>query len=518
MSSPHEKRSPRWSSLCVFLVALGLLAGFARLHEVTVPLVHDEYAYLLSADTFVHGRLTNPSHPLWEHFETFHVLQHPSYQAKYPPAQGMALALGQWLGHPVVGVWISWALALAALHWMLSGLMRQRWALLGTLLTFVTPYLFLIWGQTYWGGAVATLGGALLFGGIVRLRQEPRLLDGLAIGTGLFLLGNSRPMEGVMTALLAMGLFATAIRRHVLEDRGRQLATRVLVPFGLGLALLVAWTLYYNWRVVGTPFTLPYFRYHPEVSPHLDIRSYTGSPNMSVLGKGHRLATGVLGLPLLAALPFSLRRLRTPYLLSFSLIAYVVVLLVLASSRAWPHYIAPVVPLLVFLTLAGLKALHAWRWRGTRIGTALAALVVLAHLGYGGRAIGKRIAGGPLESWAKDRLEMIERLEAQGGEHLVLVRYGPERERNKEWIYNAADIDASPVIWARDLGPEGNRELLAYYPERTLWRVDVPPNRAQLVPVERPRIAEAAGALPASMPQGTATTADLQDASSRRSQ
>ena len=41
-----------------------------------------------------------------------------------------------------------------------------------------------------------------------------------------------------------------------------------------------------------------------------------------------------------------------------------------------------------------------------------------------------------------------------------------------QWIYNDADIDASRIVWARDLGPLRNAKLMAYFHDRRAWTVD----------------------------------------------
>jgi hypothetical protein len=58
--------------------------------------------------------------------------------------------------------------------------------------------------------------------------------------------------------------------------------------------------------------------------------------------------------------------------------------------------------------------------------------------------------------------------------------YGPEHfgveraqiEAGLEQVYNAADIDGSKVVWAREMDAADNLELMHYYPDRKVWLVE----------------------------------------------
>ncbi len=484
------------AALAASVLAVEALVGWGI--GIPQPRIHDEFSYLLAGDTFAHGRLSNPTHPLWRHFETFHVLLQPTYASKYPPGQGMALAAGEWLGAPILGVWISGALFCAAAAWMLHGWLRPRWARLGALLLALTVAVATAWDQGYRGGFVAGAGGALVFGAAARLLRRPRWHDGMALGMGAFVLAVSRPWEGVVATAAAIApvtwraLRSAPLRRALLSPA---LVTAAIVVAG------AAWLAYYDWRVTGSPWELPYqlhdrryaavpiFLWQPlrtvEPSPHEAMARFFRDFEGGEWRRQHTLAgwtaatvrktrdiwvffVGAALSPLLVGLPWALRRHGPRRAAAAAATLFASQLVILPSH---PHYVAPGAVLLACLLVEGGRELRLWRPAGTRLGARLAAMVpLLALLSIPLRAWDLRQ---PLDEWHLRRAALAWRLAALPGRQLVLVRYSHGHDWLAEWVYNDADLRGTRVLWARFMGAAEDCRLLAWERHRTPWLLDV---------------------------------------------
>jgi len=240
----------------VFSLALSLYLSYTV--RMPQPNVNDEFGYLLTADTFLHGRLTNPPHPFPFSFETFHVLMRPTYQSKYPTGQAMAIAFGILLtGLPAAGVWISTALACAAVTWMLRTWINPRWALVGGLLTALHPMLTK-WSQCFWGGSVAMLGGALMFGAMPRILSSGKKRYSVIFAVGMAILANSRPYEGLVASLFALAMLVVFLKRDRIPA---SIVRQTAICIFLVLCVNFAWMGLYNYKVTGSPVTLPFSVY-----------------------------------------------------------------------------------------------------------------------------------------------------------------------------------------------------------------------------------------------------------------
>jgi len=535
------------------LVALLAFAGSATtslLVRMPQPRVQDEFSYLLAADTFARGRLTNPPHPMWIHFESFHIIHQPTYASKYPPAQGLALALGQMLGgHAIVGVWISSALVCAAVYWMLLAWLPSVWALLGGLLAVATFGITGYWSQSYWGGAVAALGGALLFGALRRIVRRPQARHAALLGVGLAILANSRPYEGLLVSLpAAVVLAAWGIGRN--RPPARVLLGRVILPILAVLVLAAGAMAYYNLRVTGSAFRTPYqvheatyvrepfflwqrprpeLRYRHEIirsfwdqhfQEYFRARSIAEVPHRMLL-KVYDLYRVPLGLFLLVTLVTLPWLWRNPWMILALVTTGVLTLGHLSYAWTIPHYAAPATGLLLALVVEGLRHLRWWRWGSRRLGNFVVVMVlVMAVLWPIAWIVRQRQWQASMEAtqgprlatdrtdpawwlldksrmltermqlrrsdWFLQRARILDQLSRTDGRHLVIVRYGREHVVHEEWVYNAADIDGAKVVWAREMDPARDCELLDYFRERRAWLLEADARPATLVPYTVP--------------------------------
>lgn len=518
----------RFLSLAIIaFLAIGLRTAVLPIEPIPYPVVHDEFGYLLAADTFSQGRLTNQTPRFWKHFETFNVIQRPTYQSYPQPGQGLVLAFGKFvLGHPIWGVWLSCAGMCAAICWMLQGWLPSRWALLGGLFSVLQFGVFGYWANSYWGGALSAAGGALVLGALPRIRQGIRFRDGIAIGLGFALLATTRPYEGLIFSLPVV----LALARWWIKDaryRTRDVLVRTVSPIAVMAALILAFLGYYYWRVTGNAFLPPYAveRQTYAVAPYFLWQHLRPKPvyNDAVVEKMYtvdemngynlfRSPAGImvkllwtwrfylgplLSLPLLMlifVLPRGMRwrdvKPRTRFLL---ILLGICLLGLLVETFYAPHYPAPITGLMILLVLIAMRHLEAWRLGNRPTGLFLVrALPIVAVLIFAVRATAGPL-GIPLqrfyapgwlqigpESFGREQIES--KLMRMPGQHLVLVKYRADHDPFGEWVYNSADIDGSKIVWARELDAKGNQELLAYYKDRDVWLVDADEKPVRLNP------------------------------------
>jgi hypothetical protein len=492
LSTLARRKTLSWVGLG--MLVLVVRAALLPVWPIPKPIIYDEFSYLLQADTFAHGRLTNPAHPLWQFFESTYILQQPTYASRFPPGQALMMALGQVIfGHPWFGVWLSAGLMAAALCWALQGWLPPGWALLGAFIG-LNLCLFSYWMNSYWGGAVAAIGGALVTGAWVRIVRGRQRRYAWLFGIGAVIVILARPFEGLLLVVPALTGLAVANR-----------SARVWLPILLTGTVGACWLGYDNYRITGHPLRLPYREYYEQyerVPPFSIIPISTGprpfrpfdgesrSRQTYESARSWRLLIDrpldwltllryyygnlIWLLPVMAFAPLLWRSKRTRLALILAAVAGAASLI-----EVWwyVHYGAPFLAALLILAAQSLRYLRQWKYDGHEPGrflvNAMPLAVLLVMLASEGEAIARQqtpdqiqAKRAPVAQKASIEQELLIR---RPGRHVILVNYAGLQSSHEEWIYNPANIDAAPVTWALDLGRTENEKLRRYYAGRSFW-------------------------------------------------
>ena len=502
-------RRPLVCVLATLILGITIASLLTALCGVPNPTFPDEFAYLLSADTFASGRLSNPAHPLWHHFETYHQIQQPSYASKYPPGQGLVLAIGQLLGHPVVGSILAIGFSMAAVAWMLMGWLPRKYNGLIVLFLVCHPALQWVWGQSYWGGALAMAGSALMLGGLARLTKDFQFKYSLIAAMGAVLLANSRPFEGaVLTAVVGLVLLWKLATKS--EWKVGPFLARVILPGFIVLGLGASWTLAYNHAVIGDAFKMPYM-VHEEtygwtpfflwqspgekpVHRHADMEigyvkdkekveaafQSVGDVVSIKTAATVRVLFFFCGGSLVVAflcLPWLLTQQKYRLILGM---AAPVFLAGMATPWEWPHYCAPAAPLVFLILLA--SWIKIWNLtRATPIARVLVLIAIIVVQVFWTTSVVKKQNGKRARIYAKKRAELTQQLRESPGRDLVVVRYPVPA--TGQWVYNTANIDRSEIVWAREISDQARQKLIKHFSDRNVWLLDTTVESPKLEPL-----------------------------------
>ena len=150
-----------------------------------------------------------------------------------------------------------------------------------------------------------------------------------------------------------------------------------------------------------------------------------------------------------------------------------------------PHYAAIFIGAFYLRFLHSLTRLWSWRPWDKPAGRALGVLLVGLLIGEScmnlfelrrddySQIIGQRAA--PFESAYQSVLQALAK---QPGRQLILVRYVPGHNPHREWVYNRADIDSAPIVWAREMGSDQDQPFIEYFRDRRVWLLE--PDQAPL--------------------------------------
>jgi len=325
-------------------------------------------------------------------------------------------------------------------------------------------------------------------------------------------LAISRPYEGMVLGVLTSAVLVWSMARHPSASLSPAFFKTIVLPLLLVLAIAFGAIAFYNLRVTGTSLRLPYqvheatyavtplflwqrprtipnYRHEVLREFHVDLatRVYRAQNTLctwlastrykysDLLNLHFPASFRYVVLPLvILTIPFALK--KDPWMRIVLLILAGFILGTLPEVFMSYRYTAPAISLLFLFVLQSMHHLNRWTWGPMPIGRSLVRVClltcVMAFVLTNARWImyPEEMA---LNRWGMNRARILSELKRDGGRHLVIARYGSRHSPDHEWVYNAADIDNAPVVWAREMDPASDGRLLRYFDDRRVWLLSI---------------------------------------------
>ena len=311
---------------------------------------------------------------------------------------------------------------------------------------------FSYWANSYWGGAAAAIGGALVLGSFPRIKRHCRARDSMLLGLGFVVLANSRPYEGLffgVPVLVALMIWV-AKKEFPLRLSVRHVILPLSLVFGVGAGAM----LFYFWRTTGDPFLSPYLvnlrsyipvpffpwqalkpavEYHHAEMKDFYMGWWMGEfqfahshPILLSFVKAAFLWIFFFGV--VFVVPLLILAIILPYGTSYKDLSPRVRLLLLVTLCSVTglmlpvyinvHYAAPVTGAVYLIVVLAMQRVRRWKWRGQRTGLAIVrstvtVCLILLILRASVRAVHLPVPESMPKTWCSPEMEVRGRARVQ---------------------------------------------------------------------------------------------------------
>lgn len=457
-----------------------------------VPHFVDEMDQLFHARMFLEGRVSVPTPVPLEAFDLTHMVSGDTWYSMYPPGHTLLLSIGLLLGAPWVVNALFGALCVVLLYLLGREIYGESVGRIAAVLGAASPFWLLV-SSSFMSHTTTEFFFLLFLLFFARMARHGGVLNALVAGAALGYGATIRQTDVVAVALpmavyAAWRLVARAREPFPSGPASRGPSWLVLCVLALAaFAVPVAGFLAFNDATNGSPWlTGPVLLYGENYLPGFGNSGFGDTPHTPMLGLqstwGYFASLNqiLFGWPL-PSLLFAILGLSwlRPRLWDWLLGASVVALAGVFATYWYhdltlgPRYMFTATGLLVLLTARSLHAL-AGVLRSQRLAggwpelQTASVLVLVLSAGYAATVTAPWMARFYSRDYFDGNARVVHAVEARDL-HNALVFVPPFLYPNF-FALNAPLLNGD-VVYARDLGEAGNREVITRYPGRSTYKV-----------------------------------------------